>query len=172
MFAVRCTRKLLGRGSPKNLVTPVPPTTILGDWYANIIFTRPEQLIVCVSERTLLPVIVAAKDVKRLPERVATAAETILTAIGVPKEDVEAELAEMHAGYLAPTTNRRVLGSLNDFVFHFEHGAGSVPELNMLERTLRLAKMPCGALAYAFPSEATLAAFATSRALKAAKRAA
>ena len=172
MFAVRCTRKLLDRGAPKALAAPVPPTTVLGDWYANIVFTRSEHLVVCVSERTLLPVVVAAKDVKRLPERVAAEAGMILTAIGVPAADVEAEMAEMRVGYLAATADRRILGSLNDFVFHFEHGAGSHPELNIRERTLRLARMPCGKLEYAFPTEATLAAFATNRALKAAKNAA
>ena len=172
MFAVRCTRKLLDRGAPRPLITPVPPTTVLGDWYANIVFARPERLVVCISERTLLPVIVTAKDVKHLPERVAEAAEQILTAIGVPQADVEAELSEMSAGYLAATADRRILGSLNDFVFHFEHGAGSHSELTIHERTLRLAQMPCGALEYVFPSDATVAAFAANRALKAARSAA
>ena len=172
MFAVRCTRKLLNRGAPKSLSAPTPPTTVLGDWYANIVFTRPEQVVVCISERTLLPVIVTAKDIKRLPERLAAAAGMILTSIGASPEDVDAEHSEMRVGCLATTANRRVLGYLNDFVFHFEHGAGSQAELSIHERTLRLARMPCAALEYAYPTEATLAAFATNRALRAAQSAA
>ena len=172
MFAVRCTRKLLDRGAPRPLVTPVAPTTILGDWYANIVFTRPEYLVVCISEKTLLPVIVTAKNVKHLPERVAAAVGNMLTAIGVPAPEVEAELAQMNGGILAATVNRRVLGSLNEFVFHFEHGAGSYPELSIEDRALKLANMPCGAIEFVFPSKATLAAFAANRVVRAAKSAA
>lgn len=166
MFSVRCTRKLLKRGAPKKLPVPVPATTVLGDWYANIVFTRPEQLVVCISARTLLPVIVTAKDIKHLPDRVAEAAGRVLKSIGVAQEDIDAELSEMSGGCLATTEDRRILGSLNDFVFHFEHGAGSHPELSIHERTLRLAGMPCGALEYVFPSEATVAAFAANRTLR------
>jgi len=172
MFAIRCTRKLLDRGAPKPLIAPVPPTTVLGDWYANIVFARPEQLVVCISERTLLPVIVKAKDISHLPQRVAAATAVILREIGVPQQDADAEFAEMKEGYLASTADRHVLGSLNDFVFHFQHGAGSHADLSIFARTLRLARMPCATLEYAYPTEATLAAFAASRALKAAKSAA
>lgn len=166
MFAVRCTRKLLNRGAPKVLATPVTPTTVLGDWYANIVFARPEQLVVCISSKTLLPVVVTAKDVKHLPERVAEAAATILTSIGVPLEDVASERSEMVEGYLATTADRRVLGSLNDFVFHFERGAASDSGMSIHDRTMRLARMPCSALEDVFPSDATLAAFAAKRALR------
>jgi hypothetical protein len=107
----------------------------------------------------------------RLPERLTQAVGLILNSIGVPPDQVEAEISEMRGGYLATTSNRRVLGSLNDFVFHFEQGVGSQAELNIHQRTLRLAHIPCAALEYAYPSEATLAAFASVRALEKAKNA-
>ena len=171
MFAVRCTRKLLERGAPKVLDKPAPPTTVLGDWYANIVVTRAEHLVVCISEKTLLPVVVTAKDVKHLPERLSAAVRTMLAAVGVSEVQIESELLEMRAGYLATTQDRRVLGCLNDFVFHFKHGAGSFPELSNHERALRLARMPCSILEYAFPSEATLAAFSARQAIRAASKA-
>ncbi len=40
----------------------VRPTTCLGDWYANLLFTERLRLVICISERSLLPVFVAAKD--------------------------------------------------------------------------------------------------------------
>jgi hypothetical protein len=150
----------------------VPPTTVLGDWYANTVFTRPEHVVVCVCERTLLPVIVAAKDVRRLPARVAAAARDMLLAIGIPSTDVAAEFREMEDGYLAVTANRKVLGSLNDFIFHFEHAYHARPDLTLHERALRLAEMPSGALQYAFPTEATRALFASSHVIRGAKSAA
>jgi hypothetical protein len=172
MFTLHCTRKLLNRGAPKLLPVAAAPTTVLGDWYANIVFTRPEQVVVCLSERTLLPVVVTAKDIKHLPERVAAAAGTMLRSIGVSPDDIESELSEMAVGQLGTTASRRVLGSLNDVVFHFQHGTGRQQELSLHERALRMARMPWAALEYVFPAEATLAAFAAAGTLKSAKRAA
>ena len=159
MFAVRCTRKLLLRGAPAILEAPVPPTTVLGDWYANVLFTRPENLVVCISERTLLPVVVTAKDIKHLPSRVASAVRDMLFTVGIPASQVEAELREMEFGYLAVTANRKVLGSLNEFMFQFEYAYHHLPSLTLHQRALRLAEMPCGAIEYALPIDATRALF-------------
>ena len=172
MFAIRCTKKLIDRVSPKALPSPVPPSTVLGDWYANLVFTRPEQYIVCISERTLLPVVVTAKDAKNLPGRLADATAEVLMAIGLAETDIDEEITQMRSAYFAKTADRRVLGSLNDFVFHFEHGTGSDLSVSILERTLRMARMPCGAIEYAYPSEAALAAFAARKVMKAASSAA
>ena len=172
MFAVRCTRKLLSRGAPKTLVAPSLPTTVLGDWYANVLVTRPEHLVVCISERTLLPVVVTAKDVNRLPQRLARAVAEMLRAIGVPEIDVVAEIAEMNTGYLATTLDRRALGSLNDFMFHLESGTGSDRQLSYQQRAMRLATIPCAPLNYAYPKDAALAAFVARNAVAAAKSAA
>ena len=147
-------------------------TTVLGDWYANIVFERPEQLIVCISERTLLPVIVPAKDFKRLPDRIAAATERMLRAIGVSDQDVAEEISAMEQSYFAKTADRRVLGSLTDFVFHVQDGTASRREDTLHERALRLAQMPCAVLQYAYPSESALAAFIAKNALKVARGAA
>ena len=172
MFAVRCTRKLLDRGAPSALELPVTPTTLLGDWYANILFVRPEYLVLCLSEKTLLPVIVPAKDVKRLPHRVAEAASQVLQAYGLPQAQIEAEAIEMQQGYLATTASRKVLGCLNDFMYHFELQYKEHPGLTLLEHAMSLAEMPSAALEFAFPNEATIALFATQRALRSAAGAA
>ena len=172
MYAIRCTKKLLDRGVPMPLAPESPPTTILGDWYASIVFAKPMHVVVCVSERTLLPVLVTAKDIKSLPARLSAAVKNMLLAIGVPTEDIEAECFEMNKGYFAKTSSRKIIGSLNDFVFHFQHGVGGYPEQSLHERALRMASMPCSVLEFALPSEATVAAFATSKALRVAASAA
>jgi hypothetical protein len=172
MYSIRCTRKLLDRGAPIRLPPESASTTVLGDWYANIVFERPEQLIVCISERTLLPVIVLAKDFKRLPDRIAAAVETMLKAIRLPDQDIVEEISDMQQNHFAKTTDRRVLGSLNDFVFHVQDGTASRREDTLHERALRLAQMPCSVLQYSYPSESALAAFIANNALKAARGAA
>ena len=160
------------RGAPDVLELPRPPTTVLGDWYANILFARPVHLVLALSERSLLPVVVPAKDVKRLPDRVARAAQDMLRAIGIPEEQVATETLAMSEGYLAVTSNRKVLGSLNDFVFHLELSLQDRPNWELHEHARQLAEMPSGAIDYAFPSESTRALFASSRAIQAAKGAA
>jgi hypothetical protein len=42
----------------------------------------------------------------------------ILTALGIPPEIVDREVVEMQPAVVAPATNRRVLGSMNEFAFH------------------------------------------------------
>jgi hypothetical protein len=171
MYAIRCTRKLLDRGAPKPLAPEAVATTVLGDWYANIVFERPEQLVVCISERTLLPVIVTAKDFKGLPGRIAAAAEKMLKAIGISDEDIADEIVAMQQSYIAKTIDRRVLGSLNDFVYHVQDGTASWRQDTLHDRAFRLAHLPCAVLQFAYPSEATLAAFIARKAVNAARAA-
>ncbi len=61
MFTLRCTRTLLKRLRAQPNASPPPPTTRLGDWYGNLLYTRPQQLVICVSERSLLPVVVPSR---------------------------------------------------------------------------------------------------------------
>ena len=60
MLTIRCTRKLLERLDVEASSVPLHPTNRLGDWYADLLFTGRARLIICVSERTLLPVFVEA----------------------------------------------------------------------------------------------------------------
>ncbi len=60
MLTIRCTRKLLERLDVEASSVPLHPTNHLGDWYANLLFTGRARLIICISERTLLPVFVEA----------------------------------------------------------------------------------------------------------------
>lgn len=60
MFTLRCTAKLLARLKASPVVEMGTPTSRLGDWYAHLLFTRPTQLVLCVSERTLLSVLILA----------------------------------------------------------------------------------------------------------------
>jgi hypothetical protein len=145
---------------------------MLGDWYANILIARPQHLVLCISERTLLPVVVTAKDLKALPKRLTEAVQHMLTRIGVPENLVQQELQEMSQSNFAKTENRKVLGSLNDFMFHLQDVCASDTSLSSAERALRLANMPSRAIEFAFPFEQTLSLFQASQAIRAAQSAA
>ena len=91
MVTLRCTQKLLRRLNVSMQPALARPTTVLGDWYANLFYSRPRQLVLCMNERTLLLVIVPARESKSLGPRFCEAAAAHLKRIGVPDDAVEAE---------------------------------------------------------------------------------
>ena len=136
MITLRCTRKLLRRIGAPPAPADTHPTTVLGDWYANLIFWRPQQLVLCMNERSLLLVIVPARDAKTLPQRFQDATIAHLLRIGIPQAAVRAEAREMEALQIGPTANRRVLGCMNDATFALPDLAGdgrysSIEDLEM-----------------------------------------
>jgi hypothetical protein len=165
MFTIRCTQKLLARlgSAPVTIITT--PDTVLGDWYANLIRVGRMQVVLAVSERTLFPLVVPAKASRTLVPRLIEALGEQLLSIGVPQEDVQAELQAMQSSAIAKTANRRVLGSLNDLAFQLETGIRHSPDRSLFELSLWLAKTPFAYIEHASPQYATVATFATRRAL-------
>lgn len=162
MITLRCTRKLLARGLEMGSGVQPPPTALLGDWYANVLTRKSQHLVVCVSERTLLPVILPAKDAKSLPRRLSEGVCVILGHLGIDAAAIERERAEMGAVQVGRTASRSVLGSLNDFMFQLQVGLDMRPERSLVEQALWLAKTPCKPLEHASPDRATQALFASS----------
>jgi hypothetical protein len=80
------------------------PTNCLGDWYANLLFTRSARLIICVSERSLLPVFVEARDptsfIPRFQERVLSGLRRMGTASDVVDCEARA-MAQIRIGATA-----------------------------------------------------------------------
>ena len=145
MFIVHATRKLLARVGQPNCGRDEPSTTALGDWYATAVFWRP-QVALFVNESTLLPVLIplapAATVTQRFPEALALA----LATHQIPRRFIDAELAQMTDCRLAPTSNRSLVGVMNEFsrlaeTYRTTHGA---PDL--IELAVWLAGTPCGPL--------------------------
>ena len=80
----------------------------------------------------------------------------VLRALGIPEAKVADEVAAMRDPVVAPTNDRRVLGSMNDFAFMTEAYAEDHP---LMEVALKLAEAPCSPLGMNNPREATMAAF-------------
>jgi hypothetical protein len=156
MFTVRCTQKLLRRVEPTD--APTAPTTVLGDWYANVLYSRPRQLVLCVSERSLLPVVLHAKEGHTLAPRLTLAVGQVLQRLGVASALIEREQNEMRAFAYSRTQNRRVLGQLNDLMFQLSWYLHDRPEESFLAHSLHLAETPCGAI-NGFPDKLTVELF-------------
>lgn len=80
----------------------------------------PRQYILATSERSLLSVVLPARLLRdTLEGNLRIAVRQLLVALDIPAQIVQTEIAEMQSVFIAPATNRRVLGSMNEFAFHF-----------------------------------------------------
>ena len=156
MVTIRCTQKLMRRLRVAEESAVSAPTTALGDWYANILFAKPQQLVLCVSERTLLPVVILAKEFESLPLRLATAVCEVLARLGAPQEMIEREDREMRQFAYDATQSKRVLGSMNDFMYQLSWLLHDRPGVSLVEASLHLAETPCRPIAYKSPGRFTL----------------
>ena len=160
MVTVRCTQKLLRRLNVTS--DAAASTTLLGDWYANVLFSRPQQLVLCVSERTLLPVVLPAKELQTLVPRLSSVVGEILLQLGVNPALVKTEQNEMRSFAYGHTQNRRVLGSLNDFMFMLAHYLKARPNVTLIEHSLHLAETPCKPIGHSSPDRVTSELFKTA----------
>lgn len=108
MVVIRGTNKFLDRVGRPQSETP-PSTSVLGDWYANVLFWRP-QAALFVNERSLLPIVMplapAATVITRLPPTV----ELVLGLHGLAGSFIAHELDAMESAVLGKTANRSVVG--------------------------------------------------------------
>lgn len=119
MLVLRCTRCIRARlRLPDDLPEPARSTGILGDWYVHLIRFGRNQLVLATSERSLLTVLLSARELRQnLAPNLRSALGALLAIIGVPREAIHREIATMTPVAFARATNRRVLGSMNDFAF-------------------------------------------------------
>jgi len=145
VLIVRATKKLLDRIGPPNLGEGERSTTLMGQWYATALFWKP-QVALFVNEPTLLPVLVplapAATLLARFPQQLAA----VLAAYGTPDAVIDEEQRQMSDRRLAKTTNRSVIGIMNEFSFLAGAYRGGTPAPDLLALAKHLAATPCGPL--------------------------
>jgi hypothetical protein len=152
VYTLRCTRKLLRRIDERPSSEAVSPTTVLGDWYANLLYLRPQQLVLAMNERTLLCALVPAAPAATVAERLRLEVGGLLRDIGVPAAKVEAELAAMEHVAIGATASRAVLGCMNDAVYQLgAYPRGGRGELDLRAASLHLAENIYSLTDYARP---------------------
>lgn len=160
MVVLRCTRKLLVRLKQPDDLPPAESTTRLGDWYGNVLRIGRRQYLLFVSERSRLPVIIPAREVRRLGTVFPDAVCNALAAVGVSAADIAAERARMSEMAFGRTRNRSILGTMNDLAFMAQRGNFHRPDTESPEELVRfLAQTPILPLNGARPIDLTLAAF-------------
>ncbi len=118
MLILRCTAKLLKRLKVRPAAATSPSTTALGDWYATILPGRPAHLVLLVSETTRLPVVLPARELSTLAQRIPEAIVSVLRELGVDPEAIERERQAMAEIVVDKTASRSVVGTMNEHVFH------------------------------------------------------
>ncbi len=117
MLIVRGTKKVRDRMKAAPAAGPDDEsTTVLGDWFINALFWKP-QVALLVNSRTFLPVYLPLAPTKTLLDRIPDAIESALRAQGVPEETIAAERSAMSEVRLAPTNDRTVVGMMNEFAY-------------------------------------------------------
>jgi len=153
MILFRCTKRLVER--MKLPLTPDPPRSsgLLGDWYAHVLNIGGAWYVLCLSERTLLPVIVPARK-DSFPSAFPEALGLVLEHLAIDRADRERELSHCREVLYAPTRSRVVLGAMNDFAFNaLAHAqlptSRSAP--SPLEMAMSLSNMPSKPIGYDSP---------------------
>jgi hypothetical protein len=145
MVVLRPTKKL--QSSLSGAAVSRQSDTALGDWYVNRIVVDRQPLLVLVSSTSLLPMLVPARDVRGLPDRLGALVESRLRRLGIETEAIALERHVMAPVLVAPTVDRSVLGIMVDFAkavpYYLEPGRWTVETLAVVEA--RLAEIPCHA---------------------------
>ena len=149
-MTLRCTMRLLKWLKVEPSEKTAPATNTLGDWYANLLFTRHHRLVYCINERSLLSVLMPVKGMGSIESSLITAVHDLLSHMGFPKEIVIHEIEKMKPMQVGFTRSRVVLGSMNDMIFQSRfylerHGH------DLLKVAELLANTPCSPLRQGFP---------------------
>lgn len=149
MYRLHCTKKLLARIKPE-LLSPGQSDTVLGNWYATVLFWKP-QVALLVSERTLLPVLMPLAPAGTLARRFPAQLAQVLKEHGVPSEFIAQEIWRMEKAQYAKTANRSVVGVLNEFVRQTEFWLAAYAyekgdDDDLLAISAKLAETPCSPL--------------------------
>jgi hypothetical protein len=118
--------------------------------------------VLCTSERTLLSVVVPAKDLPGLPSRLVSSLVLLLRYLGVPPSIMAAELRAMQHVRFDRTASRSVLGMMNEFAHVVDdlfRRPLSVVYLDEIDR--QLSRELCRSIGWRTPGEAAIAALET-----------
>lgn len=155
MLSLCCTKIVRDRlRHQAQLAAPVQPSTRLGNWYVHLARFGRHQIVLATSERSLLTVLLPARQLReRIEINFQAALAELLTALQLPVQVVSRELAAVESISFAAASNRRVIGSMNEYVWQL--GSYLARTADLLELSLQLNHTPMSAVgsnsSYGFP---------------------
>jgi hypothetical protein len=149
----RCTRRLLAGTKFPITADPAPPVTVLAEWYVSLVpLPFPGRSVVMYTNSTTLVTVVAPGRTlhttltdfrERLP--------ALLQRLGFADEWIGMMLVGLDETVVTKTSNRRVLGTMNEFAFFIQLEAEfcrSFEQVDMDTLEMKLADIPLGMLDY------------------------
>ncbi len=121
MIQIRCTQKVLKELGMKEdgLCDVKEPTSLLGNWYSNLFTLDRRKTLIFMNERTLLSFLILGikkKNVKDLPLVFRNGVNQVLLMEGFDNNLIRNVTKECQEIEITKTTNRSLLGNLNDLV--------------------------------------------------------
>jgi hypothetical protein len=146
VLTLRCTQRVRRRlRLAEQLPEACASSGALGDWYVHLVRFGRSEFAIATSERCLLTMLLPARELRTsLVPNLHAALRSLLGRLGVPEEQISREIAAMEPVTFARATNRRVLGSMNDFAFQAAHYLARGDDL--LKIADRLAHAPMSAI--------------------------
>ena len=142
MLVLRGTQRVL-RLLPQSADNKDVSHGALGDWYINRIVVHRQPLLLCVSSKSLLSLLIPARDVKSLPNRFPESVAERLARLGVDASLINSELEGMKVVRVGRTLDRSV--TMVDFAkalsYYLPLNDWGPPDLRLAEE--RLADTPC-----------------------------
>lgn len=152
----RCTQKLAKKfkiSLEKGLHET--STNTLSDWYFNYFIYARKYYLLGVCEKSLLPVIIPAKEIKDFPARFCGELDKILKFIRIEKQKIDEETAAMQEIRFTATKSKTVLGCQNDCIRLLPHIFEDDSHSGLLEISLTLGRMPFKSISYDHPLDKT-----------------
>ena len=153
MISLRCTQRLLSRlgGSDEAPPGARSGSSALGDWYGNLLVSRPRYLVLCTNAVTLLSVVVPLAPARGLVGRFREAAKYRIMQVNAPLESRSAEVNALVEIRLDRTESRSVLASMNQLAFGAQVWLENCPGGDLEELGRWLCDTPCSALRTSWP---------------------
>lgn len=144
MVVLRRTNKL-AKALAVTAPTAAQSDTALGDWYVNRLTADRRPLLLLVSSRGLLPILLPARDVRSLPDRLPALVASRLRDLAIAPRVVQAEVDAMRPVTIGVTISRSVVGIMVDFAKSVPHYlTRDLPDDEALRLAeARLAETPC-----------------------------
>lgn len=144
MVILRRTQKLAVM-LPAGSDLPARSDTALGDWYANRFTVDRRPLLILLSSSSLLPILIPARDLRALPDRLEELVGNRLKRLGVARHLIDMEVESIAPVAIGSTVDRSVVGIMVDFAksahYHLEDSNWDESTLPFVEA--RLAETPC-----------------------------
>jgi len=161
MQLIRCTAKLRKEMGLRDsdLFKGSVADSALGPWHANLIYINRRKCVLFVNDRTFFNFIVVdvrRSEIRKLHQLFLSYLYPVLAEEGFANCEREQIASEYKEVRYVKSTNRSVLGSMNDLTIHYKYRImmeANIAGMDNTDITYMINRIPMGALKYAYPIE-------------------